>query len=176
MLHIITEIPVALQLEFKFGNSLMTWGGNSVIYDLFTCDVNFPVCRYYLGCQCDITNAKKFYEILKYLVQILPTPLNLYVLKSAYFIFSAVLSCSVLFKRVAWWEYWTWLMAQFWGWYQQIKNFLHKSKRIMHMQLRIYQLLCECNGTQAHNHLVLKKTPNHFAKLTSWSKKLSVCL
>ena len=36
--------------------------------------------------------------------------------------------------------------------------------------------LSDCNWTQSHNHLVLKKTLNHLAKLASLAKWLSVCL
>ena len=36
--------------------------------------------------------------------------------------------------------------------------------------------LSDCNGTWTHNHLVLKQTLNHFAKLASLAKWLSVCL
>ena len=69
---------------FSNGNSsqdgklatLFSWGSNSVIYDIFTREVNFPVRRHYLGCQCDVINDKNFHEILRYLFQILAKPLK----------------------------------------------------------------------------------------------------
>ena len=38
-----------------------TWRSNFVVYSLFTCHVNFPVWRHYLGCQCDVLNVKTFH-------------------------------------------------------------------------------------------------------------------
>ena len=40
-----------------------------------TCDINFPLWSHYLLCQCDVINVKNFHEILRYLFQILATPL-----------------------------------------------------------------------------------------------------
>ena len=56
---------------------MITLGSNFVIYNLPTCDVNFPVLRHYLGCQYDVINIKSFHETLGYLLQILVTPLYL---------------------------------------------------------------------------------------------------
>ena len=37
-------------------------------------------------------------------------------------------------------------------------------------------ILCDCNGTRTHNHLIRKRTLNHLAKLASLAKWLSVRL
>ena len=64
---------------------MVSWGSNSVIYNLFTCDVNFPLWRHYLGCQWDSINVKNFHEILRYLFQILATPLYKHLIFAVYF-------------------------------------------------------------------------------------------
>ena len=58
---------------------MTTWESNSVIYNFFNCNVNFPAWRHYLGWQCDIINLKSFHENLMYLFQILPVPLQVMV-------------------------------------------------------------------------------------------------
>ena len=52
---------------------VITWESNFVIYNHFTCDVNISLWRHYLEWQCDVKN---FHEMLRYLFQILATPLN----------------------------------------------------------------------------------------------------
>ena len=39
---------------------MITWGSNSVIFNLLTFDVNFPEWHHYIGCQCDVINIKTF--------------------------------------------------------------------------------------------------------------------
>lgn len=56
---------------------MITWGSKSVIYNLFTCDANFLVWHCYLQCQSDVIYIENFDEILKYLFQILTTPLSM---------------------------------------------------------------------------------------------------
>ena len=46
---------------------MITLGSNFVIYNLPTCDVNFPVLRHYLGCQYDVINVKSFHETLAFI-------------------------------------------------------------------------------------------------------------
>ena len=56
---------------------MITWESNAAIYNLFTCDFNFPIWHQQLRCQCDVViNAKNFHEILRCLLQVLGTPLN----------------------------------------------------------------------------------------------------
>ena len=79
---------------------MITLGSNFVIYNLPTCDVNFPVLRHYLGCQYDVINVKSFHETLGYLLQILVTPLylahcyNAFIEYSAFHIIFLTFSCS----------------------------------------------------------------------------------
>ena len=61
--------------------TLINCGSNSVIYNIFTCDVNFPVWRHYLEFQCDVINVKSFHGILRYLFQILVAPLTIISIK-----------------------------------------------------------------------------------------------
>ena len=74
--NISPQFQIFLQLACEFDNSDYL-RGNSVIYNLFTCDVNFPVWPPYLWCQCDVIKIKNFYEILRYLFQILTTVLKI---------------------------------------------------------------------------------------------------
>ena len=69
---------------------MITLGSNFVIYNLPTCDVNFPVLRHYLGCQYDVINVKSFHETLGYLLQILVTPLYLAHCYNAFIEYSAL--------------------------------------------------------------------------------------
>ena len=55
--------------------TVITWKSNYVFYNLFTCDVSFPVWGPYLECRCDAINDKNFHEILMNLLQILATSL-----------------------------------------------------------------------------------------------------
>ena len=62
---------------------MIVWGSNSVIYNIFTRVVNYPLRRHCLGCHCDVINVKKNHEILRYLFQILAT--HLYAVANVFF-------------------------------------------------------------------------------------------
>ena len=63
----LTKIPVFLQLGCEFEIT--------TAWNVFTCNVHFSVWRHYLECQRNVINVKNLYEILRYLFQILATPL-----------------------------------------------------------------------------------------------------
>ena len=54
--------------------NIITWRSNCVIYNLFTCDVSFPLWRHYLVWQCEVINVKNFNEVLRYFFQVLAPP------------------------------------------------------------------------------------------------------
>ena len=54
---------------------MIVWGSNSVIYNILTRVINYPLRRHCLGCHCDVISVKKNHEILRYLFQILATHL-----------------------------------------------------------------------------------------------------
>ena len=66
-----------LQHKFQVAcETMITCRSNSVIYDFFTCDINSPVWRHCLECQCDVINIKNFHEIFRYLCHFLSVLLN----------------------------------------------------------------------------------------------------
>ena len=73
--HIIIKIPGLSPARMRIWQKWL-FGEVTVIYNLFTCNVNFPLWRHYLGWQCDVINVKNFHEVLRYFFQILATPLT----------------------------------------------------------------------------------------------------
>ena len=48
------------------------------------------------------------------------------------------------------------------GWRDAPLAFCNLEKAFKH------NIICDCNDIQTHNHLILKRTLNHFAKLAKW--------
>ena len=48
------------------------------------------------------------------------------------------------------------------GWWDASLTFCNLAKALKH------NTICDCNSIQTHNHLVRKRTLNHFAKLAKW--------
>ena len=53
---------------------VITWGSKFVIYDIFNCDVSFPLLYHCARWQCNVINVNNFREILRCLFQILASP------------------------------------------------------------------------------------------------------
>ena len=52
------------------------WLLGEVTYNLFTSDVNFLLWRHHLRWKWDVINVENFHEVLRYIFQILATPLK----------------------------------------------------------------------------------------------------
>ena len=74
--NIITEIPDISPARMRIWQKRLLGGSNSVIYDLFTRNVNFPLWYHYLRWQYDVIKVKKIHEILRHLFEILTTHLD----------------------------------------------------------------------------------------------------